>query len=275
MFICRREGSGKPTHLERTSASLGHKAWISPSFAPLQLQYCFHLQRLFNSAMTVALSNPQNIFTTLCGPDIKTTEDLISELWPCRLQVSESGLNAISRYWNNQVVFENTSEHIISSIIELKTVARIINDNPTLKKTELIQRLQSTLPNLKDDDTMVINSLELVARLFLMFNIQPTSSVTVQSLSTSVPWPDTRSLADVLHSWFPQRPCPQTSQVKKHIRILNVYNLEKIGGFSIQWTDNLAEHLMFEDNTIYLFHHVSLLYCMKESVDKYINPLCP
>lgn len=170
------------------------------------------------------------------------------------------------------VVFENASEHIISSVQDRKVVASIINHNPTLGKTELIEQLRSKLPNSNDSDSMVMNSIELVARLFLMLNIQPTSA-SVQSFSTPVPWPDTRSLADVLQSWFPQRRYPQASQARKHIRILNVYNLERIGGFSIQWTDNLAEHLMFEDNTIYLFHHVSLLYCMKESVDKCITPL--
>lgn len=116
----------------------------------------------------------------------------------------------------------------------MKTAARIINHNPTLKKTELVQHLQSQLPNSKDNDAIMINSIELVTRLFLMLNIQPTSSASAQNTSTSVPWPDTRPLADVLQSWFPQRPYPPTSRVKKHIRILNVYNLEKISGFSIQ-----------------------------------------
>jgi hypothetical protein len=190
------------------------------------------------------------------------------QLWPCQAPgiLSEDAVNAISSHWRKELCFEKKEQHSISSFDDLKAVATIINDNPRLGKLQLVQEVSSQLPNLKGDNATLMNSIELAARLFLMIKIPP---VRAQSVDTPVPWPDDKSLATVLKLSFPHTSPPQAS--KKYGRILNVHNFEKMGGFKIQPTDNLVQHLMFEKNVIYLFCHVSVLRRMKECVSQYVH----
>lgn len=69
----------------------------------------------------------------------------------------------------------------------------------------------------------------------------------------------------------------QTSAVsggawRKFPHHLNADDLRKIGGFQIQWTDDLMSHLTLRGPVVYLFHHVSVLRRMRKSVPENVFP---
>lgn len=48
----------------------------------------------------------------------------------------------------------------------------------------------------------------------------------------------------------------------------NVKNIEYIGGFAVELTTNLADHLVLREelNTVMIFHHAAFLYCHQEYI---------
>ncbi|KAL4875425.1 hypothetical protein BJY04DRAFT_224091 [Aspergillus karnatakaensis] len=239
--------------------------------------------------MSAPSSPLQDVFKDLRNLEIKSTRQLIFDFWPCQLDrpLEEDAVSAISSYWKDQIRFEKATTHIVSSLGDLMTVALLINDNPAANKPDLITKVRSHLPG---DDTRIANSIQLATRLFFMMDIRDrASSSPPHCFRTSLFWDDPAPLADVLLLGFPQT-CvgpPQltapsngntsgtyslTPRLNMYTKTMNIYNLERIGGFHIQWTDNLVEHLMFEDNKIHLFPHVSLLRRMKECINSNALP---
>ena len=56
---------------------------------------------------------------------------------------------------------------------------------------------------------------------------------------------------------------------------LTLYNLERIGGFEIVWTDHLADHLFLDEDlgTIKVYHHAYVLQCHQSgNLAKYVYP---
>lgn len=106
-------------------------------------------------------------------------------------------------------------------------------------------------------DDSVINALDLSVSLWLMLNTGYRGTTNFPGRSSLV-WHEAQSLHDLIETSFTKTTgigpsnWPQT---------LNLYNLDRIGGFNIVWTDHFADHLRFDDDleTVSIFHHASVL----------------
>ena len=105
-------------------------------------------------------------------------------------------------------------------------------------------------------------SIFLVVRLWLMLNVGPLDTDTFVP-GTSLEWPEDQSLDDVIKGCFQTADLgPKVSQWRTS---LNASSIERIGGFEIIWTDNLADHLYLseENDTISVYHHVQVLHGLR------------
>ena len=103
------------------------------------------------------------------------------------------------------------------------------------------------------------DSIFLAVRLWLMLNVGSSATNTLIWGSTTPEWLEHQSLDDIIDSCFPlSDPSPRFSQWPSS---LHAYNLERIGGFQIHWTDHLADHLYLNEDmgTISVYHHVQVL----------------
>lgn len=103
------------------------------------------------------------------------------------------------------------------------------------------------------------NSIFLTVRLWLMLNVGSSTILTFFPGRTSPEWMEDQSLDDFIDSCFPTSEWgPRLSQWPFS---LNAYNLERVGGFEIVWTDHLADHLYLNEDlgTISVYHHVQVL----------------
>ena len=103
------------------------------------------------------------------------------------------------------------------------------------------------------------NSIFLTVRLWLMINVGSSSIFTVTPGRSSPEWTEDQSLDDFIDSCFPASEWgPRLSQWPFS---LNVYNLERVGGFELVWTDHLADHLYLNEDlgTINIYPHVQVL----------------
>ena len=123
----------------------------------------------------------------------------------------------------------------------------------------------------------VKNAIDLVICLWLMLNTATPGLRNFPGRSYLV-WEETESLDD-----FIERSLPVTQPISVSSRwpqSLTLYNLERIGGFEIVWTDHLADHLFLDEDlgTIKVYHHAYVLQChQSEGLGKYVFPhlLCP
>lgn len=102
------------------------------------------------------------------------------------------------------------------------------------------------------------NTIDLAVCLWLMLNIATPGLRNFPGRSDLV-WRENESLNDFIERSLPMT--PPTSVSSRWPQSLNLYNLERIGGFEIVWTDHLADHLFLDEDlgTIKIYHHAYVL----------------
>ena len=129
---------------------------------------------------------------------------------------------------------------------------------PSLVEDSTSEQLQLSLRHrfAHCDPASATNSIFLAVRLWLMLNVG--SSVLFPGRS-SPEWSEDQSLNNFIDSCFPASEWgPRLTQWPFS---LNAYNLERVGGFDLVWTDHLADHLYLNEDlgTISVYHHVQAL----------------
>ena len=122
--------------------------------------------------------------------------------------------------------------------------------------------MNNRFPN---DPVKLSNSIELAVRLWLMIDIQNVKPGAYQTLSTAWPWPDSSSLVDVVRSMRTRAP-PGAVNIRQFPEVFNAFDMKRMAGFEIRWTDNPSDHLCLDKNVIWLYYHVSVLKRMEFSI---------
>lgn len=200
---------------------------------------------------------------------------LIGKLWPnadCPIQPPDS-LQAYSNYHHDQCFLEKEEHHALHTHGDMETVIDYVNRHPTAVKSDILDPLSNILNRRGIDKSEPENSLHLIMRLWLMINIRSTSVSETVSLETPLLWPSDVSISDIVQDYFKPAPNIQVNR-GKFSKFPTAKNLELIGGFQITWTDNLIDHLLLKDQTLFLFYNVSILRRMRNTVSrsKYLTP---
>lgn len=194
---------------------------------------------------------------------------LIGKLWPNdNFWIPPNSLQAYSNYHHDQCCLEEPANHALHTHGEMAIVIDYINRNPTAVKRDILNSvLSNTLNRRNIEESELENSMHLIMRLWLMINIRSTTMSETVSLETPLPWPTDVSISDLVQSHF--KPDPSIHVNKgKFSKYPTAKNLELIGGFHITWTDNLIDHLLLKDQTLFLFYNVSILRRMRSTVSR-------
>lgn len=118
-------------------------------------------------------------------------------------------------------------------------------------------------PGLNANDERLNASLTLAARSWSSVSID--SSKHFLTPGYFVCWNRDQCLGDVLSKEFSST--PQTTETVKLPRVFTAVNLEKIAGIQVQWSSNLADHLVLKDDDkkVIVFHQASFLTLSKNS----------
>jgi len=129
----------------------------------------------------------------------------------------------------------------------------------SMTRYEIRERLRSKLsvPITANADEILDGSMNLTARLLLMteFGNIPYGFTGRRQLI----WTE-NSLGDSVKEYFNSPPKLGQDSVKLE-RIFTAQNLGRIAGIEIEWTRNLADHLLLidEEKKVAIFHHASFL----------------
>jgi len=115
----------------------------------------------------------------------------------------------------------------------------------------------------KEADDMLEGSTTLAARLLAMTEIGPRPFMS--EAQTALNWTDNSlSLKKLMATYFIDQTA--TSQDDHEFEEdFTAYNLHRLAGIEIIWTDNLADHLRLTRNRkkVHIFHHASFLKCQE------------
>ena len=130
--------------------------------------------------------------------------------------------------------------------------------------TEDEMRIPLATRHRQSDKESIRNSIDFAARVWLMLNVGA-PQLTFHPGRSNLSWHDSESLQSFVEANFHYfQPRKDGLQWTKS---MNTVDLHQIGGFEIVWTDNLADHLLLNDDLeiISIYHHVSVLQAHKNA----------
>lgn len=177
---------------------------------------------------------------------------LLQALWGSPQWVSQDrGLNCpdafINHYFNQHfsIQVHNLNLKTHKDLVDLILFIRC---NTTITRTELIDKLNEDCGIwLSPANDSAACALDTAIRVWLMITIEN--------------WASTDSLEDYIHKSFPKE-----DEIVNGLPLpldFNAYNLERIGGFNIVWTDCMHDHLSISVAQTYkelkIFHFASFI----------------
>ncbi|KAI9785282.1 MAG: hypothetical protein M1816_000468 [Peltula sp. TS41687] len=133
-----------------------------------------------------------------------------------------------------------------------------LQSRPSQQTIDFLQPLATRYQSCSADSAS--NAIDLTIRLWLMIAVGSLGAI-MSPATSSVEWSRRKSLDDFISATFDPNQPSKEQKLERWPKTLNVYGLARIGGFTIHWTSNLADHLLFDDDLgyIYLYHHASIL----------------
>jgi hypothetical protein len=183
------------------------------------------------------------------------------ELWPS----STLKVDAIE-YWNPYFgYFEKQAHNALHDQglhVAARTYQHVVDIVHMFEQDELREDIRPNLRSLcvkMDVDPEILDSsMDLAARLYTMINIGTNDYVV--SSQTQLMW-GSGTLKRFLAEWFGAPQILNNSNIRFE-KTFTAYNMERIAGIKIRWTDNLADHLRMvdeDDKTVAIFHHAFFL----------------
>ena len=160
---------------------------------------------------------------------------------------------------------QGAADHCAKTHIDIIDIVHHISNNVTSSLSDLRDSLRQVHSRFPSDAVMLSNSIELAVRLWLMIDIQNVKPGAFQTLHTAWPWPDNSSLIDVVQSLRRRAP-PGAVATRQFPDVFNAFDMKRMGGFEIRWTDNLSNHLCLDKRVISLYYHISVLMRMEQSI---------
>jgi hypothetical protein len=157
-----------------------------------------------------------------------------------------------SRHW----VFTKTHR----DVVKLGQLLQGAIPGPTLRKPDILEAFRATIPASAPPATeqLLSDTIDFVARLMLMIDIEPVHSGRRVLNQIPIPW-DGCCLPELLSAQFTGQ-----KELEVPVRLEHMFiapNLESLGDIKVVWTDNLADHLkMSDDDTqVDVFSHIQFL----------------
>jgi hypothetical protein len=181
--------------------------------------------------------------------DENTGKNILSNMWPtidphCDIMIWKPYLWYFKRQCE-RALHDHGRQTLIRDFTDISEIRRLLAQENT--KEELASKIKIMIPtNEPCGESVTNNTIDLVARVCSMVSIGTLGRVDcVATRQTELLWKK-GSLQLCLSTHFDQIQTLDHSGVKLD-RHFTGYNMEKIAGFKIKWTDNLTDHLRIID----------------------------
>lgn len=194
---------------------------------------------------------------------LSARKDIINRIFQLALSISDlesryDGFNAYFDWYEEQCeaaasqVSVRTHGELLELLKLVQSASRDAQRSKIADQVCIASRVTGTA-----SDQIVDASIALAVTIWL--------SISIDSLQHFVRpgrccvWSNGQCLHDAVNSAF--SPQAQTSETVKLPKTFTAANLERIAGIKVQWTSNLADHLLLRDDgtKVMLYHQVSFL----------------
>lgn len=218
------------------------------------------------------LSNVNGLGSSLFSHEIQpsTKSAILSGLLGLAIDCGKSDrisdFDAYIAYYRRQCItaLHDNGRHVsVKTHRDIIQVADQVKLNKTLEEIRVLLGSKTPGPNPMKAAEMVNSSIDLTVHLLLMMDIGELKfgfrgqAPLVWTSGTLKEWARE-------HFTNPRRLDPTGIRLET---LFNARNLQRIAGFEIQWTDNLADHLRIiseEHKQVAIFHHASFLESQRE-----------
>ena len=156
-------------------------------------------------------------------------------------------------------------DHAFAKFDDFFFILSVLKGYWTQSLEQVIDVIQTERPGLAITLSKLVHSIELVVRLWLLMDIRNRMPSNPYQLQTSIPWHDSSSLSSVLETYITSHQHSWDGVIAKFPGYFNLYDMKRIGGIKVEWTNNLTLHLTMKGPVLYIFHGVSILRRICES----------
>ncbi|KAI0509161.1 hypothetical protein F5B22DRAFT_649209 [Xylaria bambusicola] len=168
-------------------------------------------------------------------------------------------------YVSQQCSSAKAEAHAIKTFLDLFVIIRILQSQPLLNFERIVAQIIKERPRLaKQLPEKIYHSIEFALRLCLLLNIQIGNSSAIFQLPRPIQWPEEMDFSSALATFVTTHQCDIDAEFSG---FFNFYDMERIGGITVEWTLDLTSHLSMKGSVIYVFHGVSILKRMHESAE--------
>ena len=195
---------------------------------------------------------------------------ILDLLWPVSglhdHQHSLADFDTYFAFFRQECRYARPEAHAIESFGDLMFILQMIRGNLSLTLSNLLACITNANTAMGADEGKLSVSLELVIRLWLMANVRILMPMDRHQIENSLPWSNNQTLIDVFRRHVHQSEATQFAATGSFPVHLNVFDMKRIAGFQVVWTSHLMDHLNVRDKSVYLYHHVSVVKRMRESI---------
>jgi len=158
------------------------------------------------------------------------------------------------RQWTSLAGQPDCPSVTVRTYAHLVAVIRQLQDD--MPKEDLLDSLNANMA-LYGPDKFHENSIKLAARLLAMLKVgRAENQVAARGY---LEW-QTGTFRDLIEKRFCVNPVLESSHVR-FPKTFDIWSLNAVAGLSIEFTDNIADHLLLvnDDTTLLIFHHVTFL----------------
>jgi hypothetical protein len=191
--------------------------------------------------------------------------EILNAFWDLGLVESDTKLHKYNVY-HQYFIIELDAWRFCSSNVSLETYRDLVNLVKHLKENKGAPRNSPQILAFFGSATMdpkYDSAIFLAVRLWLMINVGSPNLQRVFPGKSNIIWSPDSSINSLLETQFPHHPTMLSAPQLP--RNLNVYELERVAGLDVVWTDHLTDHLQLDLdlNRINIYHHVSVLKCQE------------
>ncbi|KAH7029940.1 hypothetical protein B0J12DRAFT_682665 [Macrophomina phaseolina] len=182
---------------------------------------------------------------------------LLQKIWPevgvVRSEYNEQNYKEFFGYLSEEckMLDANKSEFVGETLDAHLPLLEKLGEKINLTQKDLVHQLQKDFPD--TNPLRVRKSLELISRILLTLNIRSPGVVVGRSYARErkIEWPVDSSLVHVINQQFQRKPVSRNSSVPDAFSAARL----KMMGIQIEWTNNLADHLLYDENTVWVYQH--------------------
>ncbi|KAI1366708.1 hypothetical protein F5Y08DRAFT_124694 [Xylaria arbuscula] len=160
-------------------------------------------------------------------------------------------------------------DHVFAKFDDFFFIVSVLKGYWSQSLEQVVHAIRDQRPGLAIAPSKLSFSIELAVRLWLLMDTRIRMPYNPYQLQTAIPWHDRSSLSLVQKTYITPHRRIWDGVIARFPEHFNLDDIRRISGIRVEWTNNLTLHLTMKGRVVYIFHGVSILQWIHESVSSF------